>query len=77
MSLSQWQLNGSCLPLLCSSCLHLEVHSAGKSEKLTYVGKYMLCCMWPISPFQCEVADTTWNLRVGALSEMTVSGLRF
>ena len=33
MSLSQWQLNGSCLPLLCSSCLHLEVHSAGKSEK--------------------------------------------
>ena len=32
MSLSRWQLNGSCLPLLCSICLHVEVRSVGDTE---------------------------------------------
>jgi len=36
-SLSQWQLNGSCLPLLCSLCPHLEINSVGNKREFTYV----------------------------------------
>ena len=72
MSLSQWQLNGSCLPLLCSLCLHLEINSVGNKSWFTYVVEHSRSkCVTNHMLSNVEVANAklSRNFWIGACNE--------
>ena len=71
-SLSQWQLNGSCLPLLCSLCLHLEINSVGNKSWFTYVVEHSRSkCVTNHMLSNVEVANAklSRNFWIGACNE--------
>ena len=71
-SLSQWQLNGSCLPLLCSLCLHLEINSVGNKSWFTYMVEHSRSkCVTNHMLSNVEVANAklSRNFWIGACNE--------